>query len=449
MHHESHPHAGVAYLDELPQARPHIHETRTFPKGFLWGAALSSHQAEGGTDNDWSEWEKDPGHIIDGTKSDVACDHFNRYAQDFALAKSLGQNAHRLSIEWSRIEPVEGQWNMDAVVHYRKVLEELRAVGLEAMVTCWHFTLPRWFAEKGGWEAPDAVRSFKRYCEFLAREYGDLVGQWVTINEPMVYLLQAYGSGAWPPGKRDPIANIHVFSKMCLAHQAAYKAMHRALDSKFRLATGEAKPVMIGVAQNVMTYEPYRKYSMVDNLFVWFADKMYNRQFFIWTRGAHDFIGINYYFHYRIKYLPTKASQFFYEVHTENREVSDLGWELNPEGIFEAIASMSRYKKPIYITENGVANADDGKRPRLLVASLKEVYHAIQAGIDVRGYFHWSLLDNFEWERGFSGRFGLVAVDYATQKRTPRRSAYVYEEICRENGISHRLLKFMGHGVRW
>jgi len=387
--------------------------------------------------------------VLDGSVSGAACDHYNRYAEDFALAKSLGQNAHRLSIEWSRIEPEKGKWDMDAVMHYRRVLEELKAQGMGAMVTCWHFTLPRWFADEGGWEAVDAVRSFARYCEFLAREYGDLVDQWVTINEPMVYLLQAYGAGAWPPGKRDGIANVHVFSKMCLGHKAAHRAIHRALDGKFRRADGGPKPVMVGIAQNVMTFEPYRKFSMVDNLFVWFADKMYNRQFFIWTYGAHDFIGINYYFHYRIKYLPTKVSQFFYEVHTENREVSDLGWELNPEGIFEAIASMSRYKKPIYITENGVANADDGKRPRLLVASLKEVYHAIQSGIDVRGYFHWSLLDNFEWERGFSGRFGLVAVDYATQKRTPRKSAYVYQEICKENGIPHRLLKFMGHGVRW
>ena len=129
--------------------------------------------------------------------------------------------------------------------------------------------------------------------------------------------------------------------------------------------------------------------------------------------------------------------------------MSDLGWEINPQGIFEAIISMNRYKLPIFITENGVANADDGKRPRVLVATLKEIYHAIHAGVDVRGYFHWSLIDNFEWEKGFSGRFGLIAIDYLTQKRTPRRSAYVYDEICRENGIPHNVLRFMGHGVRW
>src|SRR5690606_34192236 len=137
-----------------------------------------------------------------------------------------------------------------------------------------------------------------------------------------------------------------------------------------------------------------------DNLFVWFADKMFNRQFFNWTNNHHDFIGINYYFHNRMKYVPTKASQLFYEVHTENRETSDLGWEINTAGIFDAIMSMNRYRKPIIITEHGVANADDGKRPRIIVAAIKEVYHAIRSGVPILGYFHWSLLDNYEWEKG-------------------------------------------------
>jgi beta-glucosidase len=150
-----------------------------------------------------------------------------------------------------------------------------------------------------------------------------------------------------------------------------------------------------------------------------------------------------------VKNRPEKPAQFFFEVHTENRETSDLGWEINAPAIFDAIMAMTRYKKPIFISEHGVANADDGKRPRIIVAALKEVYHAIKAGVDIRGYYHWSLMDNFEWEKGYTGRFGLVAIDYATMKRTPRRSAYVYAEICKENGIPHTLLRFVGHGVRW
>lgn len=445
-HAEEHPHGAIDYLSELPQARPHIHETRKFPDGFLWGSATSSHQVEGGNaNNEWWDWEKTPGHILDGTVSGRACDHYTRYEEDFDIAKSLHQNAHRLSVEWSRIEPEEGKWDMDEVIHYRRVLEALKARGMKVMLTCWHFTLPKWFAAKGGWESGDAIRLFDRYVSFLAAEYGDLVDIWVTMNEPMVYLVQSYGAGIWPPGVKSPIRNVHVFGKMCLSHKAAYRSLHRILDGR----PGVHAKAMVGIAQNIITFEPYRKQSIIDGVFVWFADKAFNRQFFIWTKGFHDFIGINYYFHYRIKYVPKNIAQLFVEVHTENREVSDLGWEINTQGIFDAIISMNRYRKPIIITEHGVANADDGKRPRIIVAALKEVYHAIQSGVDIRGYFHWSLIDNYEWEKGFSGRFGLVAIDYVTMKRTPRRSAYVYADICKENGVPHSLLRFMGHGVRW
>lgn len=434
---------GLDYLKELPQPRPHNHETRMFPDGFLWGSSTSAHQVEGGnTKNDWYEWEKVPGHILDGNVSGQADDHYDRYEQDFDLAASLHQNAHRLSLEWSRIEPAEGQWDFNEVLHYRRVLQSLKGRGMQTMVTIWHFTLPKWFADRGGWEAPGSVALFERFAAFAASEFGDLVDLWITINEPMIYLSQSYSIGGWPPGKRSALRTCLVFRRLAKAHKAAYRALHRVLD-------GRGRPVMVGIAQNVITFAPYRRESLTDTLFVWFADRLFNRQFFIWTKGTHDFIGINYYFHYRVKYLPTKVSQFFYEVHTENRTVSDLGWEINPRGIFDAITNMARYKKPIYITEHGVANGDDSKRPRLIVAALLEVYHAIRAGIDVRGYFHWSLIDNFEWEKGFAGRFGLVAIDYVTQKRTPRRSAYVFADICQANGIPHGLLKFTGHGVRW
>ncbi len=435
--------SGLDYLSELPQAKPHNHETRAFPPGFLWGSATSAYQVEGGiTNNEWYEWEKKPGHIVDGTVCGQACDHYHRYEQDFDLAESLHQNAHRLSVEWSRIEPEEGKWDMDEVLHYRRVLESLRRRGFKVMLTIWHFTLPTWFAASGGWERRDAVKIFNRYVELVVREFGDLVDYWNTINEPMVYLAQSYSIGAWPPGKTGTWRMLKVFSVICRAHKAAYRTLHRMLD-------GKGAKVWAGIAQNVITFEPYRKEVLADSIFVWFADRLFNRQFFIWTRGYHDFIGINYYFHYRVKYLPTKISQFFYEVHTENRTTSDLGWEINATAIFDAIMEMARYKLPIFITEHGVANADDSKRPRLIIAGLMEVYHAIRAGVDIRGYFHWSLLDNFEWEKGYSGRFGLVAVDYATQKRTPRRSAYIYSDICQANGVPHQLLKFTGHGVRW
>lgn len=433
----------IDYLDELPRARPHIHGTRKFPEGFLWGAATSSHQVEGDcVNNDWYEWEQEPGHIADGTVSGKACDHYNRYEEDFDIAKSLHNNAHRFSIEWSRIEPEEGRWDMKELQHYRSVLLALRKRGMKSMVTIWHFTLPGWFAERGGWEAGDSVKLFGRYAEFLARELGDLVDIWITINEPMVYLSQSYSVGVWPPGKNSIRSSIRVFRRLARAHRAAYRAIHRVLD-------GGRSKALVGFANNVITFEPYRRHSFMDNVFIHFAGRFFNHQFMRWTKRHHDFIGINYYFHYRVKCVPKDVKHFFYEVHPENRPVSDLGWEINAQGFFDAIMTMRRYRLPIYITENGLASADDGKRPRVLINMVMEMYHAIRAGADVRGYFHWSLLDNYEWEKGFSGRFGLVAIDYKTLKRAPRRSAYVYADICRENGLPHTLLKFIGHGVRW
>jgi beta-glucosidase len=434
---------GMDYLKELPIPRAHNHDTRAFPEGFLWGTSTSSHQVEGGCRlNDWWEWERRPGHVLDGTNTEIACDHYNRYEQDFDLAQSLNTNAHRLSIEWSRIEPREGQWDMDEVMHYRKVLESLKRRGMSVMLTAWHFSLPKWFADLGGWENRRSIGLFTRYVEFLAREFGDLVDHWNTMNEPMIYLAQSYVIGVWPPGRRSIPATVRVFYRLVKAHKKAYRAIHRVLD-------GRGSKVWVGTANNIITFTPYRKGNFSDAAFVWFADRIYNREFLINTKGYHDFIGINYYFHYRVKYVPTKVSQFFYEVHVENRTLSDLGWEINPQGLFLAVMSCVRYGKPIIITEHGVASADDSKRPRMLVASLMELYHAIKAGVDVRGYFHWSLLDNFEWEKGFSGRFGLVAIDYHDQKRTPRRSAYIFAEICRENGVPHNLLRYTGHGIRW
>ncbi|MBU0625471.1 glycoside hydrolase family 1 protein [Patescibacteria group bacterium] len=431
-----------SYITEVPQARPHIHETRKFPDGFLWGTATSAHQVEGGnTNNDWYRWEQQ-GRVLDKQISGDACDHYCRYEQDFDLAAELGNNAHRLSLEWSRIEPQPGEFDLDQVLHYRRVLEALKKRGLKTMVTLWHFTLPLWVADRGGWSSRQTAQYFVRYTEFVARELGDLVDIWITINEPMIYLTQTYGTGAWPPGQKNIWRFLLAFKQLARAHKNAYQQLHSILDTK-------TNRIQVGIAKNVVTYEPYRRYSEIDSLFIRLMDRLFNHQFFKWTKRHHDFIGINYYFHYRIKYRPTKAAQFFFEVHTENREVSDLGWEIYPPGIFDALLDFTRYGLPIYITENGLASADDGKRPRFLVSMVKEIYHAIKAGADVRGYFHWSLLDNFEWEKGFGGRFGLIAVDFQTQQRTPRRSYYVYQNICQENGLPHDLLKFAGHGVRW
>lgn len=420
----------------------HEHPILKFPPGFLWGSSTSAHQVEGGnTKNDWYVWEHDSKHIADDSKSGQASGHYSRFAEDFTLARKNHQNAHRLGIEWSRLEPKEGEWDQAAVDHYRQVFKELKSQLFTVCLTLYHFTLPQWVADQGGWENRNTVRYFERFVERVAREFGDLVDIWVTINEPMIYLTQSYVYGVWPPGKKSLWRAFRVFRNLCLAHRVAYRILHRNLDRRDRTAA-------VGIAKNVISFEPYRRHSWGDSLFVRFADNLWNHAFFQWTSRFHDFIGVNYYFHYRVAFVPADFRHLFFQVRNENREVSDVGWEVYPPGMFQVLQDMAVYKKPIYITENGIAVTNDDKRIRFIVGHIKEVYHAIQTGVDVRGYFHWSLLDNFEWEKGFGPRFGLVEVDYETMERRSRKSLEIYGEIAKENGIKHDLMRFLGHMVK-
>lgn len=419
----------------------HTHETRHFPEGFLWGASTGAYQVEGGNVNsDWWKWEGELGHISDGSRSGLASDHYRRHEEDFDLAAKMNNNAHRLSIEWARIEPREGVWNEDEVEHYRQVMTSLRRRGMKVMLTLWHFSLPQWFADKGGWEHPLAAHWFARYARFVAERLGELVDFWNTMNEPNVYVTQGYLSGGWPPQKKNFFKTMYVGWILTRAHRAAYRALHRTLDRPGRR-------IQVGLAQNVLSIEAYRLHSLKDYLATRIIDWWWNHSIYTFTRGTHDFLGLNYYFHYRLKKFGWPPTAFFVEVRRERRDVSDVGWELNPAGIFKVLKDFENYGLPIYVTESGLPSANDDRRKRFLVATLKEIYHAIHSGVDVRGYFFWSLIDNWEWEKGFAAKFGLVEVDFQTQKRTPRGSYSVYAEICKANGIPHEMLRYVGHAV--
>lgn len=423
-------------------AERHHHQPFVFPKRFLWGTATSSHQIEGGNENnDWWEWEKHPGHIEGGVTSGKAADSWRYWQEDIALAKNINMNAQRFSIEWSRIEPEEGKWNEEALEHYREMLKGHKAAGMEVMLTLYHFTLPQWVAARGGWEHRETVRAFERFVKKVAIEYASLVDFWVTVNEPVIYITQGYLYGVWPPGKKSVWHLVRAFFGLARAHRLAYRAIHRTCGKP------KQKKPQVGIAQNVISYSPYRRHQPLDLLFVAIVDWLWNHSFFSFTRRYHDFIGVNYYFHYRVAFVPKDYSHFFFQVRREDREASALGWEINPPGIFSALQDMMVYQKPIYITENGIATTNDHKRVRFLVGHLKEIYHATKAGVDVRGYFYWSLIDNFEWDKGFWPRFGLHEVNYRTGERTPRRSAEIYGQIAQENQISHDLLRFIGHGA--
>ncbi|KPJ56128.1 hypothetical protein AMJ49_05670 [Parcubacteria bacterium DG_74_2] len=386
-----------------------------FPKNFLWGSATSSHQVEGDNiHNDW--WEAEQAGKLK-YKSGKACDHYNQYEQDFDLIKKLNQNAYRFSIEWSRIEPREGEFNQKEIEYYRKMLLALKKRDIKIMLTLHHFTTPLWLAKKGDWANPKVIFYFSRFAERVFNEYQDLVDFWVTINEPFsVYATHGYLLGVFPPKKRNPILFLKVVKNQIIVHKKIYKIFHKL------------KPdIKVGIAKNNAYFEPYFSKSPLDKLSVALAHYFGNEYFLNKIKNYQDFIGLNYYFHRKILFP-------FFEKN-ENKIKSDLNWEIYPKGIYYVLKELKKYQKPVYITENGLADAKDRLRKDFIKDHLFWIHKAIEEGVDVRGYFHWSLMDNFEWAEGFSPRFGLIEIDYKTMERKPRSSAYYYAKICKENQL--------------
>jgi len=394
-----------------------------WPKHFLWGAASSAHQVEGHTvDNDWWQWEQEVG-ARGRAQANLATDHYRRYGEDFQLAKKLGHTAHRLSIEWSRIEPKPGSFNLDAVKHYRRVLTTLASCGMTAFVTLQHFTLPAWLAARGGFEAKESAYYFTRYARYCAEEFGDLVDFWLTLNEPVIYGWMGWVNGVWPPEKKNMLLFLRVMRHMARAHEQAYAALHAILDTGGHTA-------QVGVAHNPVSWYLERPHALLDNVFAQVYDWLRNHRIYGMTRGTHDFLGINYYFHERIKKVSLWRGAVFADPKERLRETSDLGWEVYPAGLYDVLTDLSRYRLPMYITENGIATRNDAQREDFIRRSLREVRHALDAGLDVRGYLYWSLTDAYEWEHGFSPRFGLIGIDYDKGlARTVRRSAKAYADI--------------------
>ena len=404
---------------------------------FFWGAATSSHQVEGGNINNWSEWEartaekralkhaktpshtflkKWPPHILksfpnplrsENYLSGRACDHYNHYKEDFDIAKKLGHNAHRFSIEWSRIEPEEGKFNQKEIDHYKEVVRALRQHKLEPFITLWHWTLPSWLSKKGGVLAECAIHRFERYAEKMVKELGGNVRLWITINEPDIYSLQSYLRGKWPPEKQNIISFCRSRQRLAAIHSAAYR--------KIKNIQPEAQ---VGAALNLVFFESGG--GVINNILTFLADKFWNYWDLESIKNASDFIGLNYYFHNRIDYGINKNA---------NKEISDIGWEIYPEGIYRVLKNLKKYNLPVYVTESGLADARDAHRANFIKNHLYWVKRAVNEGVDVRGYFYWSLLDNFEWDKGFWPRFGLVEVDYKTMARKIRPSALEYKKI--------------------
>jgi len=427
----------------MPEATFH------FPTGFRWGVATAAHQVEGNNaNNDWWTWERGEGHIKQGAISGLACNWWENAEADFDRAAALGVNALRLSIEWSRVEPHRGTFDETALDRYIEMVRGLQGRGIEPMVTLHHFTNPRWLADQGGWENQETIDLFARFVQRVAEALAPHCDLWCTINEPNVYAYQSYVSGEWPPGTSDFRVAMRVIRNLLLGHAAAYRMIH------------EVQPdARVGFAHNMRIFDPARPKSPLDRLVTRVLDKTYNRSILlslkrgIWSlplgfglalklRETLDWIGLNYYTREMVAFDRSRSEEgFSRRFHAEDAELLDGGYgEFYPEGMLRCLNRLARLDLPIYVTENGIPDADDDQRPRQILTHLHQLWQAIQRCYPVMGYYHWTLVDNFEWSEGWTLRFGLIELDPRTQGRTPRRSAEVYGNLIRANAITPRLI---------
>lgn len=401
----------------------------SFPKDFLWGASTAGHQVEGGNFDQWTVYELDnaaelartaadrlrwlPGWLDirdqaedpDNYVSGKGVDHLRRYKEDFRILKKLNLNSFRFGIEWSRVEPEQGVWDKKAFDHYHNYIAELKAQGIEPIVNLWHWTQPVWFDEIGGFSRGANIGHFLRFAEKVTQEFGGDITYVLTINEPNVYSSFSYLTGEWPPQARNPIKFMRTFYNLARAHRQAYSLM-KAI----------APHLQIGAATQYTYARPKRPDNWLDRQVARLAMYVWNWWWSDRIRNHQDFLGFNHYF--------TDYYQGFKRVNPQ-APVNDLGWYMEPSALAEVITlAWLRYRKPILITENGVADAADQYRQWWLEETMQALAASRKAGADVMGYMHWSLLDNFEWKYGWWPKFGLIKVDRERDmKRLVRPSA--------------------------
>lgn len=404
-------------------------ERKIFPREFFWGASTASHQVEGGTVNQWSEWElanakelartaeerlswmpawseikdqaEDPNNYISGK----GVEHYKRYKDDLKIAKKLNLNAFRFGIEWSRIEPEEGKWDEDEIQHYHEYIDFMIELGLEPFLNIWHWTMPTWFTKKGGFEHGKNIKYFQRFCEKIGEEFGSKLTYIITLNEPNVYASFSYLTGEWVPEVKSPWRFAKVYYNLARAHRKSYKALKK-----------QHKHLQIGIAAQLGNIQAKRPHNIIDQFSTKYMRVFWNWWFLRRIRRHQDYVGFNYYF----------TDYFRGFMNRENPKVplNDLGWYMEPEGLYPLLIRVwVRYKKPIIVTENGVADRNDEYRRWWIEESIVAMERAMSEGVDLRGYMHWSLLDNFEWKYGWWPEFGLVHVNKKTMERTIRPSA--------------------------
>ncbi len=422
-----------------------------FPKSFFWGTATASHQVEGDcTNNNWYNWEnsldsKGKPTIKDNQKAGLACDHWNRYKEDTELLKKLGVSHYRLSLEWSKIEPEKGKFNQNAITHYKNVIDHLIDNNITPYITLHHFTNPIWFDKLGGFEKQKNIEYFIIYCKEVFSLYSDVVKYWCTINEPEVYSVMGYFSGVFPPGNKDAQLTATVHKNLLISHTKVYYELKK-------MSNGDT--CKIGIVKNVMQFDPARRWHLLDWLACRITDIVYNKMslsylkfgkikinipFFInlaytdtKAGKATDFFGLNYYSHVHLKFQ-FNTHEFFTNVYPDKDIMTDMPYTIYPEGLYRAIHQVKSIGKPIIITENGIADAKDDRRALFIRRYIFAMNRALNEGIDIKGYFYWSLMDNFEWAEGYDMKFGLYEVDFDTQNRKLREGSKEFIKIINES----------------
>ena len=420
-----------------------------FPHGFIWGTATSSHQVEGNnTNNNWYAWEQQ-GHIVQNQKAGLACDWWGgRWREDFDRAADAKQNAHRLSLEWSRIQPARERWDENALDHYREMVRNLRERNMTPVVTLQHFTEPLWITELGSWENSEVVAHFAAYVARAVEALREYVDTWVTINEPNVLTFSGYVIGDFPPGKNSLGTAMRVITNIVRAHAAAYAEIHKLQPA-----------ANVGVSHYFRHLQPAHASSPLDRMVTRWQSAIFNelvpnalhtgvlnflgrKKRIPEARGTQDYFGIDYYTSDRVAFSLFRPGELFgHRSPPEGAELSDTGFIANvPEGLFQAIRWSMQFKLPIIITENGIEDAEDSLRPQYLAEHIQQMWRAVNFNWPVRGYFYWTLVDNFEWERGWTQRFGLWELDPDSQARRRRPSVDFYAQICRENRLSSEMV---------
>lgn len=436
-----------------------------FPKDFLLGVATSAYQiegsplADGAGPSNWHVWCQQPGRIFEGHTGEVACDHYRRYREDVALMAQLGVEAYRFSVAWSRVLPEGvGAVNPRGLDFYQRLVDELLKAGIGPMVTLFHWDLPQALAERGGWANPDTARYFADYAGVVFRALQDRVSLWATLNEPWVVMDAGYVHGVHPPGLRDPKLALRVAHHLLLGHSLALQ-QGRALGAGQVGLVVNLEPKMAASEADRQAQERAHAYQNQ-----WFLDPLFFGRYppqaeEVWgpfweeldasplSQGRPDFVGINYYTRGVVGHDPGAPPPFARRLSPPPDRSTAMGWEVYPQGLAEAVLWVQeRYGAvPLYITENGAAFPDpepqqgrvrDAQRVAYLREHLQVVAGLLAQGVNLKGYFVWSFLDNFEWSFGFSKRFGLVFVDFATQERTVKDSGWFYREVIASRGAN-------------